>query len=143
MQHPGRTRLFSILVIAIALLASGCRLEIRVPHGGKVVSSDGAYVCESGQSCVIDVVDLFFDQTFIAEPAEGFSFQGWKDKERHLCGGEKGPCRLATASFEGDPMMESVLESDETFFLQPRFALILDCPDDKSELVVSPAPPPG
>mgnify|MGYP001812287807 FL=1 len=143
MQRPVRSRICSLIVIAAAVALTGCKLEIRVPHGGKVVSSDGAYVCESGQSCVIDVVDLFFDQTFIAEPAEGFSFLGWKDKDRYLCGGETGPCRLATAAFEGDPMMESVLESDETFFLQPRFALILDCPDDKSELVVSPAPPPG
>lgn len=125
------------LVTTVLLVLPGCKLEIRVPYGGIVKSSDGAYICEADQTCVIDVVDLFFDETFIAEPAPGFSFTGWKKKDGYLCGGEAGPCRLSTAEFEGDPVRQSILESDETFFLQPRFSLLVgDCPEPK--LVASP-----
>jgi hypothetical protein len=126
-----------LLITTVLLALSGCKLEIRAPYGGKVVSSDGAYICEAEQTCVIDVVDLFFDETFIAEPAPGFSFDGWKKKDGYLCGGEAGPCRLSTAEFEGDPVRLSILESDEIFVLEPRFSLLVGyCPEPK--LVASP-----
>jgi hypothetical protein len=131
-----------LLITIVSLALSGCKLEIRVPHGGTVVSSDGAYICEAGQTCVIDVVDLFFDETFIAEPAHGFSFSHWEEKDRYLCGEQTTPCRLSTAEFEGKPSLLSILESDETFFLKPRFSLILgSCPEPK--LIISPGPSPN
>lgn len=130
-----------LLISAVVLTLSGCKLEIRVPQGGTVTSSDGAFVCAAGQTCVIDVVDLFFDQTFVAMPAQGFYFTHWKDKDGYLCGGEATPCKLATAQFEDHPALLAFLESDETFFLAPGFAWSPVCPP--KELVVSPAPPPG
>lgn len=134
------SRSFTSLVIATAILAlSGCKLEIRVPHGGKVVSSDGAYICHASSTCVIDVVDLFFDQTFIADPDPGFLFKEWKDSDDYLCPGETEPCHLSTAQFEGHDVLMAMLESDTTFYLQPRFSLDLTyCPEP--ELVVSPDP---
>lgn len=122
------------------LALSGCKLEIRVPQGGKVVSTDGAYICEERQTCTIDVVDFFFDQTFVAEPADGYAFTSWKAEgnDRYLCGGESTPCWLSTEGFEGRPLIEAILESDEVFVLEPRFSIILtDCPEDK--LAISPA----
>ena len=130
-----------LLITMVCLALSGCKLEIRVPHGGKVVSSDGAYICEAGQTCVIDVVDIFFDQTFIAEPAHGYSFGRWQDKDGYLCGGETTECSLSTAGFEGHPALQSILESDATFLLEPRFLWSPYCPEPT--LVVSPAPSPG
>jgi len=129
----------TFVFLSIAFLAiPGCKLEIKVPQGGAVRSTDGAYVCEAGQICKIDVVDLFFDQTFIAEPAAGFYFGGWRTRDRYLCGGTTTPCQLSTAAFEGNPALESILESDESFYLKPIFLLRLDCPDP--ELVLSPDP---
>jgi len=139
MQNLRSFPLTGFLITTVVLALSGCKLEIRVPHGGTVISTDGAYICEAGQTCIIDVVDLFFDETFVAEPAPGFSFTGWRDRDRYLCGGEVTPCSLSTGEFEGNPALLSILESDETFFLVPRFSLKPDCPDP--ELVVSPAPP--
>ncbi len=134
-----RSLFLTTLVSTAVLLLAGCKLEIRVPYGGQVVSTDGAYLCRSGQTCVIDVVDLFFDQTFVAEPDEGFSFLRWEDRDRHQCAGETTPCSLSTAEFEGHEMLQAILESDETFILQPRFALKAGyCPEP--ELVVSPVP---
>ncbi len=130
-----------LLVSAIALALSGCKLEIRVPQGGTVVSSDGAYVCAAGQTCIIDIVDLFFDETFVAMPAQGYYFSRWKDKDGYLCGGDSTPCKLATAQFEGHPALLTFLESDETFFLEPRFVWSPVCPPE--ELVISPAPSAG
>ena len=124
-------------ISAVFLGLPGCKIEIRVPQGGTVQSSDGAYICEAGQTCVIDVVDLFFDETFIAVPAPGYTFSRWKDKDRYLCGGETAPCRLFTADFEGKPALESIMESDETFFLEPRFIWSPYCPDEG--IVLSPS----
>ena len=127
------------LLLAIVVFAlPGCKLKIKVPPGGQVVSSDGAYTCESGQTCLIDVVDLFFDETFIAEPADHYSFTGWWKRDGYFCGGEKTPCRLHTADFEGNPALMSILESEETFILAPRFAFIPFCPEP--DLVLSPGP---
>lgn len=129
-----------LLLTTVLLALQGCKLEVRVPYGGTVRSADGAYICEAGQTCVIDVVDLFFDETFVAEPDPGFSFTGWKQRDRYLCSGEGSRCRLSTADFEGDPALESILESEETFFIEPRFSLKIGyCPEPA--LVVSPGPP--
>lgn len=130
--------LTALLLTTFFIALPGCKLKIKVPNGGQVVSSDGAYICEAGQTCVIDVVDFFFDQTFIAEAAPGFYFSHWTELDGFMCGGATTPCRLSTTEFEGDPALQSILESDETFFLQPQFVLILDCPE--KELVISPSP---
>ena len=129
--------LTSLLLAAVFFALPGCKLKIKVPLGGTVVSSDGAYTCEGGQTCEIDVVDIFFDQTFIAVPDEGYSFNHWRTRERSFCGGESTPCRLSTAAFEGVPALQPILESDEAFLLEPRFLVEPGCPDPK--LVISPA----
>jgi hypothetical protein len=131
----------SFLIVAALLVLTGCKLEIRVPQGGMVVSTDGAYICQAGQTCEIDVVDLFFDQTFIAQPATGYYFNHWKGDDHYLCGGETGPCALATAGFEGHPALQALLESDQTFYLEPKFIWSPVCPP--KELVISPAPMQG
>ncbi len=71
-------------------------------------------------------------------PAQGYHFTRWKDKDGNLCGGDSTPCKLATAQFEGHPVLLAFLESNETFFLEPRFVWSPVCPP--RELVVSPAP---
>jgi hypothetical protein len=46
-------------------------------------------------------------------------------------------CRLSTAGVESDPVLQSVLESDQGFYLQAVFVRRLEkCPDP--ELVISP-----
>ena len=134
-----RSVFFPCLLAAAALLTlSGCKLEVIVPHGGKVVSEDGSFVCEASQTCDIDVVDLFFDQTFIAVAEPSHEFTHWKENsEGYLCRGETGPCELSTAQFVDYPELMAMLESNETFRIRPRFAMKLGyCPD--TGLVVSP-----
>jgi len=126
------------LLTAVFINLPGCKLAINAPQGGTVRSTDGAFVCEAGETCVIDVVDFFFDETFVAEAASGYYFNGWLELDNYLCGGEAGPCRLATTDYAGNPALLAVLESDRMFYLKPQFVRILDCPEP--ELVISPGP---
>jgi len=120
---PLRTTLGRLLVIAtLVVAASGCRLRIVVPEGGRVVSESGAYQCEAGQKCNIEVVDIFFRETFRAEPAEGFYFRRWKDGDRHFCASTYAGCALATTGFGGNAALQQILESTEVFFISPLFA---------------------
>ena len=105
--------------LLLALLA-GCRLEITVPNQGTVVTADGDFSCGPGESCVIEVSDTRFDETFVAVPAPGYSFSHWKKADRHFCGKLIKACRLFTSGFAGTDLM-AFLESDETFTLTPVF----------------------
>jgi len=113
----------NLTVIAAALLLSaGCKIRIDVPEGGQVVTESGAFDCASGAVCEIDVVDLFFNETFIAEPAAGYRFAGWEKIHRGLCGGSEDPCHLVTSAFEGNEVLMGFLERpEEIFFLNPLF----------------------
>jgi len=103
------------------LLLAGCKIEITVPVGGKVITESGAYECLSGKKCSIDVYDVFFDETFIAVPDQGFRFASWKKQDKGFCGGNDQPCRLVTTGFTGNDILISVLESDLEFYLTPVF----------------------
>ena len=129
------------LVILTAMALTGCKLEVRVPYGGSVMTADGSFSCNAGQTCVIEVVDLFFDQSFVAMAAQGYRFDGWKAREGYLCGGQEGYCELSTAGFEGHPELMAILESSETFRLEPQF--VWNPMPITPELVISPDPGTG
>jgi hypothetical protein len=110
-------------LIVVSLLLSACKIQIEVPAGGSVQSTSGAYSCASGKICDIDVVDLFFDEEFVASPESGYLFSGWVKKDRGFCGGNLSSCLLYTSGFEGIEALLSFLESpDETFYLSPTFS---------------------
>jgi hypothetical protein len=106
-----------MMVHAIA----GCKIRITVPEGGKVVSSSGAYDCESRQTCEINVSDIFFGDTFSGQPKDGYFFRKWDLVDRGFCGNAFDACRLNTSVFEGNEKLEKILESDQVFFLHPMF----------------------
>ncbi|MEM9255833.1 MAG: hypothetical protein AAGA91_10305 [Pseudomonadota bacterium] len=69
----------------------------------------------------MDVVDVFFNETFVAEPAAGWQFAGWKPG---LCGGATVPCTITTSGFAGNPTLEAALaDSTLVTYLEPRFAV--------------------
>ena len=109
-------------IIAVSLLAS-CKIKIIVPVEGSVITSSGAFSCGVAQICFIDVVDFFFDETFIAKPMPGYEFVKWEFRDRGLCGGKTPPCHLYTDFFEGMPAFIAFLESDEVFVLKPIFKM--------------------
>jgi hypothetical protein len=110
-----------IVLFCLALMTlAGCKIKIIVPVGGKVVSEDGV-VCLSGATCVIEVTDESFDNTFTAVPDPGYVFKGWKKANGYFCGNAGISCRLRTTTFDGNLSLLDVLASDDIFFLQPLF----------------------
>ena len=115
-----KTIKLAALLTSIIVLC-GCKVTIRVPEGGKVVTVSGAYSCPSGQKCVVDIGDIYFNETFVARPAPGYFFAGWRRNARGLCGGNTEPCNLDTSGFNGHNALMDLLASDEVFFLTPVF----------------------
>lgn len=112
--------LTAALLLALAT-TTGCKIRIDVPSGGSISTQSGSLQCNAGQTCDVDVNDLFFDETFVATPAAGFRFRHWETRHRSFCGGNVQPCRLFTSGFAGNNTLLSFLESDEVFFLTPVF----------------------
>jgi hypothetical protein len=112
-----------LLVTAVAALAA-CKLEIEAPVEGSVTTTSSAIDCAANQTCRVDVVDIFFDETFVADPEPGFVFAGWKEKPRGFCAGQTAPCQLVTAGFEGNEGLMNFLNNpNEIFYLEPTFAV--------------------
>lgn len=110
------------IVFAVAvLMITSCKVKVVVPEGGTVTSASGTYTCEPEKPCKINVVDIFFDETFTANPANGYEFHAWKTQDKGLCGGKATPCKLSTTGFEDFPKLMAALESDEVFYLSPVF----------------------
>lgn len=109
------------LLICVCL-ATGCKVEITVPEGGEVDSLSGTYSCDAGQTCEVEVLDEFFNETFRAKPDPGYRFTAWLKKDGSFCGEQTGHCKLDTSPMAGTSLM-SFLESDDTYFLEPVFGL--------------------
>ncbi len=116
-------RYVSWLIVCIAVLMIGaCKIRIAVPEGGNVSTVSEAYYCGSRKTCEINVVDTFFDETFVVEPSKGYTFTNWKRRKGAICKGKKpNPCRLFTSFFDQFPVLMEVLESDKVFYLEPVF----------------------
>ena len=78
--------LFLLVVAIIFLLLAGCKIKITVPEGGNVITESGSYGCVSERECTIDIYDIYFDETFVAEPDQGYVYIEWKRKDKGLCG---------------------------------------------------------
>lgn len=111
------------ILVVVLLLLNACKIVIPVSEDGQVVSGSGAYDCAAGETCEIDVVDTFFDETFSAEPAEGQVFLGWQKRDGGLCGGNDESCQLSTVDFAGNEVLAEFLSTDTEFYLEPVFVV--------------------
>lgn len=112
----------ALLAILAAVLIVGCKVDIIVPEGGKVVTNSGDYECGAGDVCTIEISDLFFDETFKAIPTEDYVFARWENIEGSLCSYQAAPCRIVSSLAELHENFMALLESDEIFYLVPVFA---------------------
>lgn len=122
MQHVARSVIKIISVICCLSILGACKVRIEVPDGGSVVTESGDFECRAMQTCDVDVVDIFFDKTFIATPKDGLYFDGWEKRDRGLFGDSYDPARIATSGFVDYAVLMSFLESDEVFYLTPTFS---------------------
>ena len=114
--------LYRMLLVSLAVLLTACKIEIKVPTSGDVSTTSEAISCSAGQTCTVDVTDIFFDETFVAQPADGFEFKEWKTVERGLCGGLLSPCHLYTSFAADNPALMAIInDPNEVFHLQPAF----------------------
>lgn len=117
-RRPCKPRLFLIMVVAAVL--SSCKVIVTVPFGGEVVTEDG-FVCRAGETCEVNVSNEFFDSTFTAVAAEGYTFVRWRVKPGAFCGNAAVPCYLTTDGFEAYPELMAYLDSDLEYYLEPVF----------------------
>jgi hypothetical protein len=108
-------------VVACINLLIGCKIEITVPSGGNVSSASGGYDCASGETCIVEVNDFDFDEAFTAEPWEGWVFLGWKKGRGQLCGNASNECHLSSVGLEQFEVLAGIVQSEETFYLNPEF----------------------
>jgi hypothetical protein len=111
-----------LILVSVILAVSACKVRIIVPPEGTVASQSGAYFCAAGATCDIEVNDVFFNEKFIATPADGYDFVEWKEQKGGLCLGVTGSCDLSTAFLAGKPKLMAILESDRVFTIEPVFA---------------------
>lgn len=105
----------------IPIMLVGCKIEVVAPFTGSVTTKDGSFSCSAGEKCVVDVVDVFFDQTYIPIPLDEYDFIRWQEGHKLLCGRAKTPCHLFTSGFSENEDLLGVLETDQTFYLRPVF----------------------
>ncbi len=114
-----RSQLKTLVLFGLAMLVSGCKVIIEVPEGATVVSESGAYSCPSQQTCTIDLVDVFFDETFVALPEPGYTFMGWSKAKSALCVETLEPCNVTTTLLAGFPELMPLLDSEASMLLSP------------------------
>jgi len=111
-----------LIPVLCCVALSACKIEIEVPTSGSVTTNSSNINCAAGEVCTVDVSDIFFDETFVAQPAAGFVFTGWKQKSRGFCQGSTAPCALNTAGFAGNANLTALLNNpNEVFYLEPSF----------------------
>jgi len=110
------------LLITIISSASACRVVTIVPTGGKVTYKNGEDYCLEGETCPTIINDFSHNETYVAEPNEGNFFHYWKkNRKPALCPGSDQPCTLNSTLAEGSASLEAIIESDERWFMNPKF----------------------
>jgi alpha-N-arabinofuranosidase len=115
-------KLASVAVVFLLIFLPACKVVVNVPEGGKVTYQDGIDYCLAGEKCILEVSDVFFDETFVAVPAVGYRFTGWLKGERGIFGNSTdNGIRLFTSNFAFDNRLLAILDSDVEFYLKPVF----------------------
>jgi hypothetical protein len=120
-----------LIVVLTFVWITACKIQVEVPTGGQVMSESGAYSCAENEVCEIDVVDSFFNETFLAEPNPDYVFAGWEARRGAFCGNSSDPCSLSTDGFAEFAALVAFLEDpDLVFYLAPVFeSRVLDAFD--------------
>jgi hypothetical protein len=110
-----------LLVLCLVTLMTGCKIEIIVPSGGDVISSDTSHSCAKGMVCefVIDSDQLPFNESFTAEPRPGYIFEKWADGTGFMCAKSTNP--VCTVEIADDAFGATVVTLFQSAYLMPIF----------------------
>ncbi len=116
-------KLLVVITFTAFSALGGCKIQMSSTTGGSITTESGSYSCQPNSVCPpVDVNDIHFDETFIAKPADGYEFAGWRKRDRGLCGGNRQPCRLFTSGFVGNNALLAFLDRpQEVFYLEAIF----------------------
>jgi len=136
-----KTALKTLALISVVSLVTGCRVGVAVFEGGNVLSQSGVRDCEEMYTCIFEVNDTNFTETFTAVPKEGYEFEKWKSGDSFLCGDSAEPiCEVDNTGLTGNEDIEQIIDSDKLYYLIPEFKFIgIDAPPQPQP----PPPPPG
>lgn len=109
----------ALLIISLAVLATGCRVAIIVPTGGNVVSSNGAYNCPEASVCEFEVTEAPFSETFTAQASPGYEFEKWSNGDDHLCGKSTNP--TCVVSLPDVPVVATIIAFFDSSYVMPIF----------------------
>lgn len=110
-----------LLYTSFAALAA-CKIDVNVPVGGSVSTNSGSLTCTANSTCTLDVADIYFDETFVANPATGYDFISWKSGPGRLCAGSSQPCNFSTAGLEGNDDAIALLDDPSLMvYVEPAF----------------------
>ena len=113
---------FRPLILLTIVMLTACKVEIEVPTSGSVTTNSNNINCAAGQTCSVDVVDIFFNETFVAQPATDFVFTGWKRKARGFCSGGLTPCTIESSYAAGNAALTDLLNNpNDIWYLEPSF----------------------
>lgn len=125
------THLLKILMIlSLASVMSGCRLEVIVSDGGTVLSQSSVRDCVGPSYCINEIDDPYFNDTFTAVANPGYEFVRWQAGDGFFCGNSTN----TTCSFglEGGPGAESIVASENSTYIMPIFRYVgLDTDGDE------------
>jgi hypothetical protein len=94
---------------------------VIVVEGGEV-QSIGSGTCLEGTICMVEVNNTNFSESFTAVPKVGWAFVKWNTGEGFFCGDSTDPtCVLSTIGTDGNAGIESIIASDQTFYVMPDF----------------------
>ena len=97
MQNKWLFQWIKLTGIASTLALAGCPLEMNTPPNGGITTESGANNCPANATCLIEVDDIHFKETFTARPNEGYQFIGWQTGYARLCGSKVQPCVIDLA----------------------------------------------
>ncbi len=135
----------ALLIISLAMLATGCKLALTVTSGGDVTSLSGNRDCVGGSLCEYEVTDTSFVDSFTAVPRPGYVFSKWQGGDDYQCAESTNPtCTISTnliESFQGPArgVADTIIASGRYYYVQPLFTFVgIDTDEDGTKDYLDP-----
>lgn len=120
----------ALLIVFLAILATGCKISLTVTSGGDVPSLSGTNDCAGASLCEYEVNDMSFAETFTAVPREGYVFSKWQGGDDYLCPNSPNPiCTVENGLLAALPdgpreIVDAIIASGRFYYLQPLFTFV-------------------
>ncbi len=112
----------ALLLLALALSITGCKLAVIVVEGGEVLSVSGTRDCSVNSICVFEVTDTDFHDTFTAVPQPGWEFVRWNAGGDFFCEDSTDPsCFLSNVGTDGIQAIVDAIATQKTYYIMPVF----------------------